>query len=61
MRTVGTYFEQVPKAVVEKILARQVQALESELVGATAVNKRAAGKAASKTAGGAKSRKPDIE
>jgi hypothetical protein len=58
MRTIGTYFEQVPKAVVEKILAQQVPLLDSELVGAAAAAERSGSKPGSKTAHGAKSRKP---
>ncbi len=52
MRTVGTHFEQVPKTVVEKILAQQVPPPENELAGDAAVSKRAISKAASKTPSG---------
>jgi hypothetical protein len=46
MKAIGTYFEQVPKAVVEKILAQQVPPSEDELASADAVNKWAASKPA---------------
>jgi hypothetical protein len=61
MRAIGTYFEQVPKTVVEKILAQQVPSPESKLVGDEAVEKRAAGKPANRTPNGTKSRKPNTE
>ena len=44
MRAIGTYFEQVPKAVIEKILAQQVPPPEDERAGDEAVNKRAPSK-----------------
>jgi hypothetical protein len=46
MRAIGTYFEQVPKAVIEKILAQQVPPSEDEPAAAEAGNKRAASKPA---------------
>jgi len=46
MRASGTYFEQVPKAVMEKILAQQVPPSEDERADDEAVNKRAASKPA---------------
>jgi hypothetical protein len=46
MRAIGTYFEQVPKAVIEKILAQQVPPPEDEQAGDQAVNKPAASKPA---------------
>jgi hypothetical protein len=46
MRAIGTYFEQVPKAVIEKILAQQVPPPEDERAGDEAGNKRAASKPA---------------
>jgi hypothetical protein len=46
MRAIGTYFEQVPKAVIEKILAQQVAPSEDELAGDEAGNKRDASKPA---------------
>jgi hypothetical protein len=61
MRAIGTYFEQVPKTVIEKILAQQVLPPEDEPVGGRAVNKRTASKPASKTPGGAKSSNPNNE
>jgi hypothetical protein len=42
MRAVGTYFEQVPKAVIEKILAQQVPPAENEMGSDKVVTKRAA-------------------
>jgi hypothetical protein len=41
----GTYFKQVPKAVIEKIVARQIPPAECDLVAEEAVKKRAARKA----------------
>jgi hypothetical protein len=61
MRAIGTYFEQVPKTVVEKILAQQIPPPEVELAGVAAVNKRAASKPASKAPNETKSRKPSNE
>jgi hypothetical protein len=61
MRAMGTYFEQVPKTVIEKIIAQQVPPPENEVAGDAAVNKRAASKPASKTPSGTKSRKPNNE
>jgi hypothetical protein len=46
MRAIGTYFEQVPKAVIEKILAQQAPPPGDELAGEEAVNKPAASKPA---------------
>ena len=57
MRAIGTYFEQVPKAVIEKILAQQVPPPEDELIGDEAINKRAT----SKPPSGTKSRNPTAE
>jgi hypothetical protein len=39
MRAIGTYFEQVPKAVIEKILAQQIPPPEDARAGEAAVNK----------------------
>jgi len=61
LRAIGTYFEQVPKTVIEKILAQQVSSLENELAGDVVVNKRGASKPASKTPNGTKSRNPNTE
>ena len=61
MRGSGTYFEQVPKTVVEKILAQQAPPLEHEVARDAASNKRATSKPASKTPSGTKSRNPITE
>jgi|HubBroStandDraft_5_1064220.scaffolds.fasta_scaffold284252_3 hypothetical protein len=50
MRASGTHFEQVPRAVIEKILAQQVPPSEVELVDDEAVNKRAVRKPATNPA-----------
>jgi hypothetical protein len=42
MRAVGTYFEQVPKTVIEKILAQQEPPVENEMGSDATVAKRAA-------------------
>jgi hypothetical protein len=42
MRAAGTYFEQVPKTVIEKILAQRESPAENEVGSAAAVAKRAA-------------------
>ena len=49
MKAIGTYFEQVPKTVIEKILARQDLPDGAELGSDESVKKPDAGKAASKT------------
>jgi hypothetical protein len=56
MREKGTYFEQVPKAVIEKILARQIRLLDEELIGAAASSRQGGNNATSKTRKGSKSR-----
>jgi hypothetical protein len=61
MKAIGTYFEQVPKTVIEKILAQQIPPPESELAGDAAVNQRGISKPASKSPNGTKSRKPNNE
>ncbi len=40
MRAAGTYFEQVPRTVIEKILAQQDPPAELEAASAEAVTKR---------------------
>jgi len=42
MRAAGTYFEQVPKTVIEKILAQQAPRAENEMGSDAVVAKRAA-------------------
>jgi hypothetical protein len=42
MRAVGTYFEQVPKAVIEKILAQQAPPAEIKIGSDAAVERPAA-------------------
>ncbi len=49
MKAIGTYFEQVPKTVIEKILAQQDPPDEVELGSDEPVKKWDANKAASKT------------
>lgn len=61
MRGIATYFEQVPKAVIEKILAQQFPPPEDDPAGDAVVNRRAISKTASKTPSGIKSRKPNNE
>jgi hypothetical protein len=61
MRAMGTYFEQVPKTVIEKIIAQQIPPPEDELIGDEASKKRAASKPAGKTSSGNKSRNPTAE
>jgi hypothetical protein len=48
MRAVGTYFEQVPKTVIDKILAQRDRLAEDLRGSAEAVKKSEPGKAASK-------------
>jgi hypothetical protein len=43
-KATGTYFEVVPKTVIEKILAQQVQSLDNELIRTAGSGKRAATK-----------------
>jgi len=50
MKAIGTYFEQVPRAVIEKILAQQGAPDEVQLVSDESVKKWDASKAASKVA-----------
>ena len=57
-KTTGTYFEQVPKAVIEKILARQVNLLDEALIDAAASSRRGGNQAASMPATKATTRKP---
>jgi hypothetical protein len=45
MRAAGTYFEQVPKTVIEKILAQQNSAAEIKMGGDVAVKTPAASNA----------------
>jgi hypothetical protein len=45
MRAAGTYFEQVPKTVIDKILAQQAPQAENELSSDKAVTKRVANNA----------------
>ena len=47
MKAIGTYFEQVPRAVIEKILAQQAPPDEVELGSEESVKKWDASKAAS--------------
>jgi hypothetical protein len=61
MRAIGTYFEQVPKTVVEKILAQQVPPLEKEPINDAPVSKRSARKPARKTPKGIKFRNPSTD
>jgi hypothetical protein len=61
MRAIGTYFEQVPKTVVEKILAQQGPPLENKLIDDAPVSKRSARKPARKTPKGTKFRNPSID
>jgi hypothetical protein len=49
MRSVETYFEQVPKVVVEKILARQDPQTAIDLISVAVVNKRPASSAPNRT------------
>jgi hypothetical protein len=49
MRALGTYFEQVPKAVIEKMLAQQAPPAENEMSRDEAVTKRAASNALNET------------
>jgi hypothetical protein len=51
MRAVGTYFEQVPKTVIDKILAQQEPLAEDPRGSAEAVKKSEPGKAAGKATG----------
>jgi hypothetical protein len=46
MKSAGTYFEQVPKAIVEKILAKQIDPPEMDLAERGAKANSRAGKAA---------------
>jgi hypothetical protein len=61
MRAMGTYFQQVPKTVVEKIIAQQILPPEDELAGDEAIDKRAASKPAGKTPSATESRNPTAE
>jgi hypothetical protein len=54
----GTYFEIVPKTVVEKILAQQVRLLHNELIRVAGSSKRTGKSAANKAATKATTRKP---
>ena len=49
MRAVATYFEQVPKTVIEKILAQQEPPAENDIGSDKAVVKRTANNAPSRT------------
>jgi hypothetical protein len=49
MRAVGTYFEQVPKAVIEKILAQQEPPAEIKMGSDAVVKKSAASSAPNRT------------
>jgi hypothetical protein len=49
MKASGTYFEQVPKTVIEKILAQQDPSAENELSSDASLKKCDASKATSKT------------
>ncbi len=46
MKSTGTYFEQVPKAIVEKILAKQMSPPEVDLAERGVAANRTAGKGA---------------
>jgi hypothetical protein len=54
MRTLGTYFEQVPRTVIEKILAKQDAPAENKIGSNAAVTEPAASKIPNR----AKSRNP---
>jgi hypothetical protein len=54
MRAAGTYFEQVPRTVIEKILAQQTLLTENKMATDAAIEKRPVSKALSQT----KSRNP---
>jgi hypothetical protein len=47
-KTTGTYFEQVPKSVIEKILARQVELIDEALIDSAASRRRGGNNAAGK-------------
>jgi hypothetical protein len=49
MRAAGTYFEQVPKTVIEKILAQQASPAENKIGSDVAVAKPAASNVASRS------------
>lgn len=54
MKAAGTYFEQVPRTVIEKILAQQTLLTENKMATDAAIEKRPVSKALSQT----KSRNP---
>jgi hypothetical protein len=58
MKATGTYFEQVPKTVIEKILAQQHSPDSLELGGEESVKKWDASKAVSKAASKVTTRNP---
>jgi hypothetical protein len=49
MKAAGTYFEQVPKAVIEKILAQQAPPAENEIRGDAVTEKPAPASAPNRT------------